>query len=93
MTCITQYWIVSGDIDSEGQAVMASIGKKGDIKSTLRLKLTSNGYKNEYLGLEFGGIYSVHQAYVRGRRGIMMAIERDGCCHLISVAYGRMSRL
>ena len=92
LTCIAKFWIVSGDRDIEGMAIMVSISKKGDIRSIFKLKLTSNGYKNRQ-NLEYAGIYSLHQAYVRGRRGIMLAIERDGCCHLISVAYGRLSKL
>ena len=90
MTCIAECWIVSGEYD--GQAIMASICKKGAIKSTLKLKLTSNGYKNRD-GRKYGGIFKLHNAFVRGRRGIMLVIESDGCCHLISVAYGRMSKL
>ena len=90
VTCIAKCYIISGDLDD--QAIMATISKKGNIGSTLKLKLASNGFVNDD-GREFAGIYSLHQAYVRGRRGIMMAIECDGCCHLISVVYGRMSKL
>ena len=91
VTCFAKCWIVSGDRDS--QAIMASISKKSDIRSTLKLMLTSNGYKNYRDRREYRGICSLHQAYVRGRRGIMLAIERDGCCHLISVHYGRLSKI
>ena len=106
MACIAKWWIACGDRDlkTDGHAIMASVNDKGDIRSTLTLKLTSNGYVNkftdpfgdksiEYEDLEFAGIYSLHNVYVRGRRGIMLAIERDGCCHLISVMYGIMSKL
>ena len=95
VTLIAECWIVCGDRDlkSDDYAIMASISRQNKVRSTLKLKLTSNGYKNQYDSREFAGIYSLHQAYVRGRRGIMLAIERDGCCHLISVAYGRMSKL
>ena len=86
---IAKCWLVSGD--HEGQAIMASINKQGSIRSTLRFMLTSNGWVNK--GRQFAGIYNIHQAYVRGRRGIILAIQRDGCCHLISVVYGRMSKL
>ena len=89
VTYIATYRIVCGDRDIDGQAIMASISRHGVVISTLRFKLTSNGYKIDM----FAGIYSLHQAYTRGRRGIMLAIERDGCCHLISVANGRMSKL
>ena len=94
-TCIAKCWIVCGDrdLDLDAQSIMACINRQGDIKSTLKLKLTSNGYRNYRDGLIFAGIYSLHQAYVSGRRGIMLAIERDGCCHLISVRYGRLSKL
>ena len=95
VTCIAKCWIACGDrdLDIDGHAIMASVNSQGDIISTLTLKLTSNGYKDYKDSRMFAGIYSLHQAYVRGRRGIMLAIERDGCCHLISVAYGIMSRL
>ena len=92
VSCIANFWIASGHLDSDGKAVMASISKKGKIISALKLKLTSNGNRNRD-GIEFAGIFTLHQAYVRGRRGIIFAIERDGCCHLISVDNGRMSKL
>ena len=94
VSCIAKWWIVCGyrDLDSDGRAIMASVNDKGDVRSTLALKLTSNGYVNNR-GLKFAGIYSLHNVFTRGRRGIMLAIERDGCCHLISVVYGRMSKL
>ena len=95
VTCIAKCWIACGDRDlkTDGHAIMASINNKGDIISTLKLKLTSNGHLNAEGLIEFAGIYSLHNAYTRGRRGIMLAIERDGCCHLISVNYGIMSKL
>ena len=91
VTCIVKYWIVCGY--REGHAIIASISRQGDVRSTLKLKMTSNGHVNDEGLIEFAGVYSLHQAYVRGIRGIMLAIERDGCCHLISVMYGRMFKL
>ena len=90
VSCIAKCWIVSGD--HKDKASMASISKKGDIRSTLKFKLTSNGYKGNY-GRKYGGIYALQKVYAIGMRGIMMAIERDGCCHLISVDYGRLTVL
>ena len=95
VTCIAQCWIACGerDLGSVGQSIMASINMQGRVRKPLKLKLTSNGHKN-YKGLiQFAGIYSLHNVFTRGRRGIMLAIERDGCCHLISVMYGRLSKL
>ena len=92
VTCIAKCWIASGDRDLDGYAIMASISKQGKARKPFKLKLTSNGYENSD-GRQFAGIYSLHQAYIRGRRGIILAIERDGCCHLISVAYGRLSKI
>ena len=92
VTCIAKCWIACGEHYRDGYAIMASVNDKGDIRSTLKLKLTSNGYLNDD-GRKFAGIYSLHNAYSRGRRGIMLAIERDGCCHLISMVYGLMSKL
>ena len=90
VACIAKCWIVSGDL--KDQASMASISKKGEVRSTLKLRLTSNGHKG-WGGLKYGGIYALRKVYVAGMRGIMMAIERDGCCHLISVDFGRLSIL
>ena len=90
VTCIAKYWVVSGDFGD--QSIIASITNKGDVRSALKLKLTSNGYVGRY-DIEYGGIFTLHQVYIRGRRGIMLVIERDGCCHLISVMYGRMAML
>ena len=92
VTSIAKCWIACSDRDIEGHAIMASVNRQGKAKKPLKLKLTSNGYVRKD-GNKFAGIYSLHQVYVRGRRGIMLAIERDGCCHLISVTYGRMSKL
>ena len=92
VTRIAKCWLVCGDIDIDGYAIMVSVTEKGYVRSTLKLKLTSNGYTNGG-GKMFAGIYSMQKAFVRGRRGIMLAIERDGCCHLISVNYGRLSKL
>ena len=91
VTCISKCWLVCGDRD--GHTIMAGIEKKGYTTSTLKLKLTSNGYKNRKGIAEFAGIYSLQNVFTKGRRGIMLAIERDGCCHLISVMYGRLSKL
>ena len=92
VTCIAKFWVVSGDLEFDGQAIMASISRKGDIRSTFKHMLTSNGYNN-YKGNEYGGIYALQKVYARGMQGIMMVIERDGCCHLIPVYYGRLSIL
>ena len=92
VTCIAKCWIICGEHYHDGHAILASISNKGDIRSILKHKLTSNGYVNND-GSKYAGIYSLHNVFTRGRRGIMLAIERDGCCHLISVAYGRLSKL
>ena len=89
MTCIAEYWIVSGDLD--GQATMANISNKGDIKSTLKLTLTSNEQKP--FKSRSPGILTLRKAFIRGMRDIVLAIKREGCCHLISVEHGRMSKL
>ena len=70
VTCISQYWIISGD--HENQAIVASISKKGDVRSTLEFRLTSNVYEVE------GSIYALRKVSVAGMRGIMMAIEHSG---------------
>ena len=89
VTCIAEYWIVYGDLD--GQATMANISNNGDIKSTLKLTLTSNEqkpFKNRS-----PVIFTLHKAFIRCKRGTMLAVEREDCCHLISVEHGRMSKL
>ena len=94
VTCIAEYWIACGDrdLDIDSHAILASVDKQGRVRSKLTLKLTSNGYKKRD-GVMFAGIFSLQNVFITGRRGIMLAIERDGCCHLISVTYGRMSKL
>ena len=92
MTCVSKYWIVSGDCVNTGQAIIASINKQGNVRSKLKFKLTSNGFNLGY-GKNFAGIYSLQNVFTTGRRGIFLAIERDGCCHLISVHYGRLYKL
>ena len=92
VTCVAKCWIVSGDCYLDGHAIMASISKKSSIKSTQKIKLTSNGYKG-ISGSEYGGIYALRKVYITGMRGIMIAIERDGCCHLMSVDFGRLTVL
>ena len=92
VTCIAKSWVVSGHLDLDGHAIMARISKQGNVRSTLKLKLTSNGYRN-YDGRGYVGIFTLHQTYVRGRGGIILAVERDWYCHLISVAHGRLSKL
>ena len=105
VTCISKYWVVSGDfdLDRDGCAIISSINKQGDIRSTLKLKLTSKGNikrrsedeeeSMEVVIVRFAGIYALQKVYVKAMIGIMMAIEREGCCHLISVDFGRLSIL
>ena len=50
-------------------------------------------YVIEYERMKYAGIHTLHQVFARGRKGITMAIERDGFCHLICLTYGRMSKL
>ena len=98
VTCVAKSWIVSGDRNHFGDCnlvrdvTMATISKRGKVISRFKIKQTSNGHKNRDCK-KYGGIYSLRKVYVTGMRGIMMAIERDGCCHLISVDYGRLSVL
>ena len=116
VTCVANYWIVSGglDLDRDGHAIIAAVNKHGEIKSTLKFKLTTNGcvdqisqnYDSPVEGgyfakfadteggtVKFAGIFALRKVYITGMRGIMMAIDRDGCCHLIAVDYGRLSLL
>ena len=67
VTCIANFWIVCGDrdLDHDGQAIMASINKKGDVRSILKLKLTSNSNKHYRDSRVFSGIFSLHQARIR----------------------------
>jgi hypothetical protein len=90
VACIAKCWIVSGDNDD--RTSMVSISKKGKVISRLKITLTLNRFK-DYSSTKYGGIYALQKVYVRGMRGIMMAIERDSWCHLISVDYGRLSVL
>ena len=62
LTCIAKCWIVSGDRDIDGHAIMAGISDQGDIRSKLEIRLTSNGYKDKHDDRKFGGIFTLHQA-------------------------------
>lgn len=42
---------------------------------------------------KYGGIYSLRMVYDKDTYGIIMAIERDDYCHLMSIVYGRIEKL
>ena len=73
-----RHWIVAGDID--GQAIVASVDYKMRFSSSIYVDLTSNGYEGK------PHMHDIHMAIERDRAAVLLACERDGCCHLISVS-------
>lgn len=92
MICVNKFWVVSADSDYE--ATITSISKKAEIRSVLKFEIASKGYKDmsSFKG-KYGGIYSLRKVYDKSTYGIIMAIECDDCCHLMSIVYGRMAKL
>ena len=93
VACIANCWLVCGDRDIDGQVLVASISQNGDVRSTLKLKSAASGYMHRPRGAELAGIYSMHRVCYRGSQGVMLAIERGGCCHLLAVVDRRLSKL
>ena len=68
-----RHWIVSGDLD--GQAIIASINDKTTFRRSLTIN-TQAFYRN---------MHSLHTVIDRRSASVMLACERDGFSHLLSV--------
>ena len=94
-------WIVSGDVD--GYAVLASINNKAELESTIEIKLTALANGGLYLERQIliPTMYAIKVVFHRRNRSVLLAVERDGCFHLVAQAskrpllllksYGRVS--
>ena len=51
------------------------------MRRPLVIKMTSNGY-----GASHATMYSMRTVYATRHQAVILALERDGCCHLVSVA-------
>ena len=72
-----KHWIVSGDLD--GQAIIASVNSRGHFGKPLTISMTSNGY------LSHASMFCIKPIFERDDRSVILAVERDGFCHLTSV--------
>ena len=83
---IGKHWIVSGDLD--GQAIIASVNDSAKIKSTISVRLTSNGWPGT------PSMFSIKTAIDRKAASFMLALERDGWSHLLAIdGVGRLTAI
>ena len=75
-------------MDSNGEARISSINAGGKVTGSLTISLTS--FKSPDTAM----IYCIKDIAVSRRRAAMLAVEREGCSHLISMtARGRLMLL
>lgn len=75
-------WILCGEY--EGKATIVSVNFKAALCSELYLKMTCNGFKGK------PNMLCLKTAITREKKAIVLATERDGWCHLISISYGTL---
>jgi hypothetical protein len=81
-----KYWIFCGEY--EGKATIVSLNFKAALCSELNLKMTCNGFKGK------PNMLCLKTAIIREKKAIVLATERDGWCHLISISVkGRLMLL
>ena len=74
---LANHWIVSGDLD--GQAIIASFSDSGKLCSRATIDMTSSKSRDTAM------MYSLQTVVVERRSAVMLAVEREGCCHLLSM--------
>ena len=72
-----KHWIVS--VDLNGKAVISSINGSGKVCGRLKIKMTS--FKSQPTAM----MYSMKSAGESRGRSALLAVEREGCGHLISM--------
>ena len=83
---VANHWIATGGLNDT--AILASVGPRGHFRSSLELQLTRNRYKTA----SHPRIYCLRPAFERRGRAVILAIERDGVCHLVGMtARGRLA--
>ena len=74
---LANHWIVSGDLD--GQAIIASFRDTGKFCSKVTINMTSSKSP------EVAMMYCLQTVVVDSGRAVALAVERNGCSHLLSI--------
>ena len=74
---LANHWIVSGDLD--GQAIIASFSDTGKLCSRVAIDMTSSKSRDTAM------MYCLQTVAINRRRAVMLAVEREGCCRLLSM--------
>ena len=74
---VAKHWIVSGDLD--GQAIIASFSDTGKLCSRVTIDMTSSQSRDTAM------MYCLQTVAVDRRRAVALAVEREGCSHLLSM--------
>ena len=74
---LSNHWIVSGDLD--GQAIIASFSDTGKLSSRVTIDMTSSKSRDTAM------MYCLQTVVVDRRRALALAVEREGCSHLLSM--------
>ena len=74
---LAKHWIVSGDLD--GQAIIASFSGTGKLCSRVTIDMTSR------ISRDTAMMYCLQTVAVDRGRAVVLAVEREGCSHLLSM--------
>ena len=74
---LANHWIVSGDLD--GQAIIASFSDTGKLSSRVAIDMTSRKSRDTAM------MFCLKTVVVDRGRAVMLAVEREGCCRLLSM--------
>ena len=74
---LANHWIVSGDLD--GQAIIASFSDTGKLCSRVTIDMTSSKSRDTAM------MYCLQTLAVDRGRAVALAVEREGCCRLLSM--------
>ena len=91
VTKAARYWLVSGNQIGDKVVVLVCLSRSGKAKHHIDIQATC--HKNEPV-ISHEYMYSLKVVYERSDRAVILAIERDGICHLISISqHGRFEYL
>ena len=74
---LAKHWIVSGDLD--GQAIILSFSGTGKLCSRVTIDMTSSKSRDMAM------MYCLQTVVVERGRAVALAVEREGCSHLLSM--------
>ena len=70
-------------------ACLVAVGLRGHFRSSIDIQMNRNNHKTDH-----PDIYCQRTAFERGCKAVILAIERDGVCHLIGLASsGRLTMI